>query len=339
MNGVLLFDGTLKDKSELKLGDILMGPDSNPRVINKIQYSDSKLYRVSPKKGESFLISNKEKILLFRSKNSCLHLKERYELDYEEYFIQNISFKRRYCLSKTLVEFKNLYELPIKPYILGLWLGDGTSCNTNLTTMDDVIYEEYKVYVESLDLILKPYAKKGKATTYAAVCEVASNSRSRPNKYLNKLRNLNLIENKHIPSCYLTANRNDRLELLAGLIDTDGSLLSNNVLEITQKNKRIAEGIVYLARSLGFACTIRDSLKSSQTGTVGLYNRIQICGDTSKVPVRLKRKKSKPFKQEKNPLKIGISTITFEKIEKIVSFSFEGSCQKYIDNNFFIRIA
>lgn len=334
-----MFDGTLKDKKSLKVGDVLMGADSTPRIISKISLIEQKMYRIFPKKGDSFLISDKEKIFLSRSKNSCLHLKQNYELTYSDYIQTNISFKKRYCLSKSPVDFKLSNILPIKPYILGLWLGDGTSSNTNITTMDAPIYEEYKSYAESLGLAIKTGSKKGKAFTYSVVCCKKENTRQRLNSFLNRLRSLNLLNNKHIPQTYLSATRQDRLELLAGLVDTDGSLLGNNVLEISQKNKRLAGEIVFLARSLGFACTIKDSLKKAQTGTVGIYKRIQICGDTAQVPVRLERKKSKPFKQEKNPLKIGISAVRYETTEIACCFSFEGECQKYIDENFYIRIA
>jgi replicative DNA helicase len=335
---VLMFDGTVKDVNELKIKDKLMGVDSTPRIINSINTKNSSLYKITPKKGKSFLVSEHEKLHLSRSKNSCTHKPEVYNINVVEYLSMSISFKNRYCLSKSGVDFKNDIELPIPPYILGLWLGDGTSSKVELTTMDEEIFLEYKTYCDSLGLSVRKRATKSKA--YTVVPSMGRvNTRSSPNKFLNKLREMSLINNKHVPQIYLTYNREARLELLAGLIDTDGSLLSNNVLEISQKNERLANEIVFLARSLGFACTIKDSLKKAQTGPKRVYKRIQICGDTAQVPVRLDRKKSKPFKQEKNPLKIGIASIEYEAETSVISFSFEGNCQKYIDENFFVRIA
>lgn len=335
----MMFNGDIREVTNLSLGDLLMGVDSKPRTIKSINISKREIYRVFPKKGESFLISANERLFLSRSKNSCLHLKEAYELTCEEYLNKNISFKNRYCLSKAPVNFNLKSQLPIKPYVLGTWLGDGTSSNTDLTTMDHAIYSEYKEYVESLGLTLKVRCQKGKATTYAATTLKGSNTRVHPNIFLNKLRNLNLLNNKHIPQAYLIASESERLELLAGLIDTDGCLLSNNVIEISQKNKILASQIVFLARSLGFACTIKDSLKKAQTGPIRTYKRIQICGNTIRIPVRLDRKKPKSFKQEKNPLKIGIFSVQYETVSDIVSFSFEEDCQKYIDEHFFVRTA
>jgi SpoVK/Ycf46/Vps4 family AAA+-type ATPase len=117
---------------------------------------------------------------------------------------------------------------------------------------------------------------------------------------------MNLIDNKHIPKLYLTSSRTDRLELLAGLIDTDGSL-SEGGFEITQKSNVIAEDILFLARSLGYAAYSQKSLKSSQNGTEGEYNRVFISGDLSEVPVRLERKKARERKQIKSVLRTGFN--------------------------------
>jgi intein/homing endonuclease len=71
---------------------------------------------------------------------------------------------------------------------------------------------------------------------------------------LNTLRNLDLLQNKHIPLIYKCNSRENRLKLLAGLIDSDGHLIKNGGFEFTQKNERLMDDVIYLARSLGFSC-------------------------------------------------------------------------------------
>jgi intein/homing endonuclease len=87
--------------------------------------------------------------------------------------------------------------------------------------------------------------------------------RSDKNKLLNYLKYHNLINNKHIPEIYKCNSRENRLKLLAGLIDSDGSYDKvNNSLEITQKNKKLADDILFLVRSLGFRGTMKECTKS-----------------------------------------------------------------------------
>ena len=78
---------------------------------------------------------------------------------------------------------------------------------------------------------------------------------------LDLLRRYELINNKHIPDEYLHNSRKNRLELLAGLIDTDG-YKDKMCYEITQKTKILADQIVYLARSLGFKATVSEKISA-----------------------------------------------------------------------------
>jgi intein/homing endonuclease len=63
-----------------------------------------------------------------------------------------------------------------------------------------------------------------------------------------------MINNKHIPHIYKCNSSENRLKLLAGLIDSDGHLIKNGGYEFTQKNEKLMDDVIYLARSLGFSC-------------------------------------------------------------------------------------
>ena len=63
----------------------------------------------------------------------------------------------------------------------------------------------------------------------------------------------NFLCNKHIPNIYKCNSRDIRLQVLAGLIDSDGSTVRGGC-DIIQKNEILLDDIIYLARSLGFAC-------------------------------------------------------------------------------------
>lgn len=137
---------------------------------------------------------------------------------------------------------------------------------------------------------------------------------NRDNCIFEYLKSSKLISNKHIPDNYLINSRKNRLKLLAGLLDSDGHYQKkSNGYEITQKNKNLAEKIVFLSRSLGFYTSIKEkkaSLKriGKDTYTCQVY-RIGIYGSTlGEIPCILDRKKAYNTTNKKiNPLTTGIT--------------------------------
>ena len=97
---------------------------------------------------------------------------------------------------------------------------------------------------------------------------------------------IGLGEEKHIPDILLASSRQERLCLLAGLIDTDGYLDKNAGYEIIQKRKKLSLDIVKLSRSLGFQTSINQKMID---GTV--YYRIHIYGhELSSIPCQIRKK-------------------------------------------------
>jgi hypothetical protein len=122
------------------------------------------------------------------------------------------------------------------------------------------------------------------------------------NPFLGALQDLNLIGNKHIPVAYKTGSYATRMQVLAGLIDTDGNHL-NCAYRISQKNTALANDIIYLARSLGFrvSCTRRKGT-CTINGVTRTYNYMIVCGDCWKIPIRVLRKKARKKKFDRNSL-------------------------------------
>jgi hypothetical protein len=184
--------------------------------------------------------------------------------------------------------------------MIGAWLGDGVSSKPSITSQDAAILGYFHTKLRDYDLML---SYNSQYDYY-----IRSTDKSKRNYFLDVLRELNVLNNKHIPDLYKINDRQTRLSLLAGLIDTDGHLI-HNTYEITQKNKRLADDIVFLARSLGFGVTMRPCEKScmykgvKQTGT---YMRIFISGDICEIPVKVQRKKAAEHRQVKDVLVSGI---------------------------------
>jgi hypothetical protein len=121
-----------------------------------------------------------------------------------------------------------------------------------------------------------------------------------------KLKQMGLITaKKFIPDCYKINSRKNRLELLAGLLDTDG-YLSNGCFEIISAYPKLAKDILFLARSLGFMAT--TAIKRVK-GYDKDYYRIVISGNISEIPTKVPRKKAEPRKINKNALVSGFTVV------------------------------
>ena len=141
------------------------------------------------------------------------------------------------------------------------------------------------------------------------------------------LNKYNLVQNKHIPYDYKCNSSDIQLELLAGIIDSDG-YLSNNTYDIIQKNERLLDDIIFIARSLGFAAYKKECKKScmykgeKKTGT---YYRICISGEgLENIPVKLIRKKARPRKQMKDALVTRIKVVKKE-VDDYYGFEIDGN--------------
>lgn len=142
---------------------------------------------------------------------------------------------------------QNTFDIP--PYLLGLWLGDGTNSKPQITTVDPEILEYINNYCQDNDLLVKNYDGK---ISYSIVKNKAINKN---NTFLQSLQLNNLLNNKHIPKNYLYSSIEDRLELLRGLMDTDGSCSKNGVITFSTTTPQLAEDFYFLCRSLGINLT------------------------------------------------------------------------------------
>jgi Rad3-related DNA helicase len=92
---------------------------------------------------------------------------------------------------------------------------------------------------------------------------------------------------------------------LAGYLDADGHL-DHGGFEFTSELKGLAEGIEYVARSLGFSAYVKPCRKKDQHGTEGTYFRGTISGETWAIPTKIRRKMASPRGQIKSVLRTGI---------------------------------
>ena len=313
-----------------------------PRIINnknrnrfEVSWFDNKEIKM---KSKSFNYKNNDKERCFNEANILLEEKL---LKQESDF--NISVKDFLTLSKYLqrnslsykvgIEF-NKRNIQLDPYILGLWLGDGHSSAARITNQDATILKYLNENLIKYDCFLKFISNY--EYSFHTLKEYTRNGRK--NNITTILRNYNLLNNKHIPDDYKINSRENRLKLLAGLIDSDGYYYCKTY-EIFQKNNSLAKDIVYLAKSLGFACKCKKVIKSCTYKNLkreGEYNKITIFGDgLTDIPVLCKRKKCEEERIIKKPALEYFFKIEAKGIDNYYGFELDGN-HKFILGNFIV---
>jgi superfamily II DNA or RNA helicase len=309
---VLMFNGAVKSVQGIVAGDLLMGPDSTPRRVLSTTSGIGKLYRVVPTKGESYIVNDAHILSL---KQTTIHGRPKgtiVNVNIEDYLAKGPDFKHTHKGWRTGVDFEPGASLMIDPYFLGVWLGDGRGSShspvVEITTGDREIASECYSIAERHDLNVRNEYNSAQSRVLRLVGPHGGprTSLRERNPLAHALNEYGLFHNKHIPLDYLRGTREERLELLAGLIDTDGSY-DSHCFYLTLKNERLIDDAIFLARSLGLAAyKSRVKKTCSNNGKTGDYFTTAISGDLSQVPTRLPRKQAKPRAQKKDHLVTGI---------------------------------
>lgn len=264
--------------------------------------------------------------------NNTINQNDIIEIPVREYIkrLSKIGARNYFCY-RVSVNFDEK-KIDLDPYLLGYWIGDGTSAGSSITTMDEEVIEYYQRKIDEMELSMRKGAQKSKAATYHIKGNVNKNS------FLKALQDYDLINNKHIPYEYKCNTRDIRLKVLAGIMDSDGHYQEHTKqYELTMKSEKIIDDVVYLCRSLGFACYKRECKKKCTNGkngpVEGTYYRIQISGDNLKeIPCILKRKMANDRMKNKNVLLYGIK---INKIENDNYFGFTlDSNHRYLSADF-----
>ena len=235
------------------------------------------------------------------------------DITIENYLKLNKTTKDHLVIFKTEGIHWTKKDVEMDPYLLGLWLGDGLSTGTGFalnykTDFETLAYWENWAQ-ENEAIITKDerykfsiVSKKNKEAAEAGLCNRVEEAPLK--KYLRKY---NLLNNKHIPNDYLTNDRETRLKVLAGLIDTDGSVRAEGrEIRICQgpANYRIIDDAYTLAMSLGFSCGVKEGRSQwtdEKTGDkkFSTYKELSITGHKiHEIPTLLPRKKLAPIENE-----------------------------------------
>ena len=178
-------------------------------------------------------------------------------------------------------EFEEV-PVPINPYVTGAWIGDGHSNAPVITNIDQEVLHEFQKYADSIGVKFGRNSSDPDGISY----RIYRKAGQKANDFIDDLRDLNLLNNKHVPQIYIRNSKKVRLEFLAGIIDTDGHLSkwraqkevdeetgketgqggkksAGGTFEFVQKNERTFDGVRELVKSLGMSMSKAFCIKSS----------------------------------------------------------------------------
>jgi intein/homing endonuclease len=178
-------------------------------------------------------------------------------------------------------------DLPLDPYVLGLWLGDGDARVATIA-MGDEDRPELVGILHDLGFTTSEY-------NYGSGCPVVRfNHGARYGKAgtsQHALRDLGVLGNKHVPEDYLLGSVDQRLALLQGLMDSDGSSSERGNCVFVNKDRGLCEAVTALVRSLGWRTTGVSVWKSDARWKVATGNyRVSFTPHGPWAPFRLRRK-------------------------------------------------
>lgn len=300
---IIMLDGYVKKVEDVVVGDLLMGPDSTPRRVLSLGRGREMMYEVTPVKGESYTV-NESHILSLRTTTSTGNKTWPDDTIFDVPLLDWLKLPKYVTCANGLLkgwraavdfEKKNQHK-DMTPWMLGMWLGDGTTSGAAITSGANEI--EIRGAIAAFAL------QRGMTiSNYGITQNIAGG-------FYRALKDVGVLNNKHIPHNYKCGDRQQRAELLAGLLDSDG-YYGNGGFDWISVLEVLADDICYLARSLGFAAYKSATRKQCvNTGAWGDYWRVSLSGDFSWLPfVRGRHLNIPPRKIAKNVLNVGIKSI------------------------------
>ena len=235
---------------DVRVGEFVFDEAGNPtRVVSKSQIWHSDTYRVRFSDGEELVACKDHQWWVERRTPSGTYVEDRVRT---EDLVGNLTDKhgaRRFRVPVAGALALPEVDLPVAPYTLGAWLGDGESSGGRITGIDREVFE--RIAADGFEVRPTKIAKRTQVVGLVG-----------------KLRGAGVLNNKHIPEEYLRASARQRWELLRGLMDTDGYCDERQgKCEYTTTSEALMRGVVELLLSLGLRPVVHQ-------GEASLYGRV-----------------------------------------------------------------
>lgn len=305
-----------KNHGDLVVGDEVIAPNGKFVKVLVVHPKNVADYEVEFTNGEKILCHGNHEWVVC---NRCSHNREEVKTTSE--MVGDLRYKSHTCVNRYR------YRLPIKkaligdhkdlavdPYTLGVWLGDGTNRRPEIaSSIDDreyVVPEISKHYPISWEIS----DDSGRVWHYGF-----TGLRKSLQKYGLCFWGRKTV--KHIPSEYLTASLDQRLELLAGLLDSDGNLNRHNSRYVyTTTDEQLRDDFIALVSTFGWQCSVytRESGQVAAIKGTGASitsrKTVWMVSFTPRfsIPCRIPRKQIEPTAKER-----GISIKSIRKVPPV----------------------
>lgn len=255
---VLMYDRSIRKIKDIHIGDKVLGPDGAPRTVLDECEGVDKMYRIHSGTGCDDQIVNSRHKIYYTEYN---HFKKTYtdklatplELMKEDlhksYIKQNRYLKRVHPVDNNVSS-----NLLLDPYYLGLWLGDGFTNSPAIINEDIEVIKWLSEYAESNGMTTTLLSDKNVPVIY-----LKNKIYNHKNPIKDALQYYGILNRKDIPDDYLHSSVEDKLQLMAGLIDTDGHFSKRDriyTFSQCESRKHIVDKLAFIARSLGFKCSL-----------------------------------------------------------------------------------
>ena len=311
--GTLLrrYDGSVVKVEDVRVGDVMMGADGMGQRVTSLASGRDMMWRVKANKSGSRMEfkCNSVHVLTVKFRGDLSKTRSAYKGVYKKGEIYDIplnefiklpkGIQEKFVLWRQRTDYEPVHHV-IDPYILGLWIGDGDKKNTCITcnTADTDIVDAIKDYCDRCGFGFKSVLDEhGIGKSFRVYISAGNLVRG-------EMRRLNLMCNKHIPKEYLIDSIENRLNLLAGLIDSDGYYNpKKNTLEYYSTDKVIINDVLELCDSLGFKTVLNSKQvkywsEAHNCEQEATSYSIYIKGDRSIIPNRCSRKHAADNEQD-----------------------------------------
>ena len=269
---ILMHDMSFKNIKEVHVGDKVMVEGGIIKTVIKKTSGATNRYKVSQPYGKDYIVTENHR-LVFNDYNKGEVIMTPVE------YINSSKYRKQHLTRVTSkgLETEDIFD-GMPPYLLGLWLGDGRQ-----NAMSILVNEEEEP--EILDYLGKMAQMFG---VHFDLKKREGCLEFRFKGINDELRNIGVYNNKHIPEQYMKSSIETRLQILAGLIDTDGySNKKKGCIEIGMSRKNLVEQVRFLALSCGLSCSEVQYKKSNYSTDV---YRISISGNLSLIPILTEKK-------------------------------------------------
>lgn len=334
---VIMANGRIKNIEDIKIGDQVMGPDGFPRNVLELHHGKDHMYEIKPSSGSNIQIVNSKHDIYYGYKNHHtgeVEFKTSTPQEIMQKFEATPSCRDKYFLYRSNNVHFNDTKLSFDPYMLGLWLGDGNCSKPTITTMDPEIMSYLEQFAIEHNMRTRYEYIPGERAMNINLVITDKSERGYHNKRVNyllqNLKRIGVYNNKHIPEEYIYTSEENRLKLLAGLIDSDGWYdLKKKRFGFSQVGyrKQIVDAFAFIARSLGMKVSVRKKIakpnKLCKNVTKEHYV-VSILSGCERIPTRVVRKKAFGDKVWQKDINRTMFNVSYHGIGEYYGFSTDG---------------